>query len=130
MRSSISAQSCASVPPAPAWMSTNAFARIHLAGEHALEFELLDFRAEILDVVGDGRGRAFVVFADRKIEQIAGLAERIGQRADAADDALEIRALLAELLRALRVVPDVRVFELARDFLEALGLRIEVKDTP
>ena len=35
-----------------------------------------------------------------------------------------------ELLRALRVVPDVRIFELARDFLEALRLDIEVKDTP
>ena len=76
------------------------------------------------------RDRAFVVLADRKIQQIAGFAERVGQRADAADDALEIRALLAELLRALRVVPDVRVFELARDFFEALGLHIEVKDTP
>ena len=43
---------------------------------------------------------------------------------------LELRALLAELLRALRIVPDVRVFELARHFFEALGLRVEVKDTP
>ena len=118
------------MPPAPAWISTNAFARIHLAGEHALEFELVDFRGELIDIVGDCSDRAFVVFADRKIEQIAGLAERIGQRADAADDALEIRAFLAEILRALRVVPDVRIFEFARDFFEPLGLHIEVKDTP
>ena len=103
---------------------------VHLAGEHALEFELLDFRGEAVDIVRDRGGRAFVVLADRKIEQIAGLAERIGQRADAADDAFERRALLAEVLRALRVVPDVGVFELARDFFEAFGLRIEVKDTP
>ena len=84
----------------------------------------------MVDVVRNGRDRAFVVLADSQIEQIGRLAERIGQRADAADDAIEIRALLAELLRALRVVPDVGAFELARDFLEALGLRIEVKDTP
>jgi hypothetical protein len=104
--------------------------RIHLAGEHALELELPDFRREVVDVVVDRRNRALVVLADREIEQVAGLAERIGQRADPADDAIEIRALLAELLRALRVVPDVRIFELARDFFEAFGLRIEVKDTP
>jgi len=84
----------------------------------------------MVDIVRNGRDRALVVLADREIEQVAGFAERVGQRADAADDAIEIRALLAELLRALRVVPDVRVFELARDFFEAFGLRIEVKDTP
>jgi hypothetical protein len=49
---------------------------------------------------------------------------------DAADDTLETRALLAEILRALRIVPDVGIFEFPRDFLQALGLRIEVKDTP
>ncbi len=104
--------------------------RIHLAGEHALELELADFRGEVVDVVGDRRDRAFVVLANCEIKQIAGLAERIGQRADAADDAIEARALLAELLRALRVVPDVRIFKLARNFFEALRLGIEVKDTP
>jgi hypothetical protein len=103
---------------------------IHLAGEHALEFELLDFRRKTVDVVCDCRNRAFVVLAEREVEQIAGFAERIGQRADAADDAIEACALLAEFLRALGIVPDGRAFELARDFLEALGLRIEVKDTP
>jgi hypothetical protein len=103
---------------------------VHLAGEHALEFELFDARGKLVDVVRDRCDRAFVVFVDRKIEQIAGFGQRVGQTADAADDALEARAFLAEILRALRVVPDVRVFELAGDFLETLGLGIEVKDTP
>jgi len=84
----------------------------------------------MVDIVRNGRDRALVVLADREIEQVAGFAERVGQRTNAADDALETRAFLAELLRALRVVPDVRVLELARDFFEALRLRIEVKDTP
>jgi hypothetical protein len=104
--------------------------RIHLPREHALEFELLDLRREVLDVVGDRGDRAVVVLAEREIEEVARFAERVGQRADAADDAIEIRALPAEILRALRVVPDGRAFELARDFFEAFGLRIEVKDTP
>jgi hypothetical protein len=103
--------------------------RIHLAREHALELELLDLRGKILDVGRDRRDRALVVLADGEIEQIAGLAERIGQRADAADDAIEVRALLAEILRTLRIVPDARVFELTCDLFEALRLRVEVKDT-
>jgi len=35
----------------------------------------------------------------------------------------------AEILRALRIVPDVRIFELAGDDFEAFVLRFEVKDT-
>jgi hypothetical protein len=104
--------------------------RIHLAREHALEFQLLDFGGKVVDVIGDRGDRALVVLAEREIEQIAGFAERIGQRADAADETIERRALLSEILRALRVVPDRRAFELARDLFEAFGLRIEVKDTP
>jgi hypothetical protein len=38
--------------------------------------------------------------------------------------------LLAEFLRTLRLVPDVRVFELAGDFLEPLFLQIVLKETP
>jgi len=34
------------------------------------------------------------------------------------------------LLRALRVVPDVRIFQLAAYFLEAFALAVVVKDTP
>jgi hypothetical protein len=104
--------------------------RIHLAREHALEFELLDFRRKVVDVVGDCRDRALVVLTEREIEQVARLAECVGQRADAADETVERRALLAEILRALRIVPDGRALELARDFFEAFGLRVEVKDTP
>ena len=39
MRISICAQSCASVPPAPAWMSRKQLCAVHLAREHALELE-------------------------------------------------------------------------------------------
>jgi hypothetical protein len=39
-------------------------------------------------------------------------------------------ALLAELLRAFRVVPDVRILELAAYFLEPVALGVVVKDTP
>jgi hypothetical protein len=83
-----------------------------------------------IDVGGDGQRRAFVALFDREVEQILRLAEAFAQAADAADDAVQAGAFAAQILSALRIVPDVRVFQLASDFFEALGLRIEVKDTP
>jgi len=52
------------------------------------------------------------------------------QDRDPVDDPFKLGALLAEILGARWIVPDIRVFKLATDFLEALRLRIEVKDTP
>jgi hypothetical protein len=45
------------------------------------------------------------------------------------DHPFELRALLAELLRALRIVPDARLLELARYFLETFVLVVVIKDT-
>jgi hypothetical protein len=45
------------------------------------------------------------------------------------DDFLELRALLAELLRPLRILPDIRLLELPRDLLQALILIVVIKDT-
>jgi len=50
----------------------------------------------------------------------------LGQRAD---DLIELLLFPAEVLRALRIIPDVRILELAGDDFEALALRFEVKDT-
>ena len=87
-------------------------------------------RGERLDVARDRERGALVAFLDGEIEQIARLGQALGQAADAADDALEARAFLAEVLRALGIVPDVGMFEFAGDFFEPLGLGLEVKDTP
>jgi hypothetical protein len=87
-------------------------------------------RGERLDIARDRKRSALVAFLDGQIEQIARLGQALGQAADAADDAFEARAFLAEVLRALRVVPDVGMFEFAGDFFEPLGLGLEVKDTP
>jgi hypothetical protein len=45
------------------------------------------------------------------------------------DDFLELRALLAELLRPIRILPDIRLLELPGDFLQALALVVVIKDT-
>jgi hypothetical protein len=42
---------------------------------------------------------------------------------------LELGALLAELLRPIRVVPDARLFEFADYFLQTLVLVVVIKDT-
>jgi hypothetical protein len=42
----------------------------------------------------------------------------------------EPRTLATQILRALRIVPDVRAFQLAGYFFQALALDRVVKDTP
>ena len=104
--------------------------RIHLAGEHALEFELLDMLRQPFDVGGNRLGRAVVLFGLGQFEQFVGAVQALVERADAVDDLVERSALLAELLCAFRVVPDVRIFQFATDFLETFALGVVVKDTP
>jgi hypothetical protein len=49
--------------------------------------------------------------------------------AERADDGVEGLLLLAELLGALRVLPQLRILELAVQRFEPALLRVEVKDT-
>jgi hypothetical protein len=49
---------------------------------------------------------------------------------DRVDDVFQRALLLAEFLRALRIVPDVRVLERGVDLVELQGLAVVVKDTP
>jgi hypothetical protein len=74
--------------------------------------------------------RVVVVLRLRDLDQVA----RIGQpRVDGADlghHVLQRLALLAELLRALGVVPDVRRLQQAGDLGQPCFLGIEVEDTP
>ncbi len=83
-----------------------------------------------IDVAGDGDGRAFVVFRFGEFEQFVGAGQAVAERAYAVDDPVERSALLAELLRAFRIVPDVWILELAVYFLEPFALGVVVKDTP
>jgi hypothetical protein len=46
------------------------------------------------------------------------------------DDLLEGRALLAQGLRFLRLVPDVGLFQFALNFRQTFGLAFVVKGTP
>ncbi|BCT93852.1 hypothetical protein LYSHEL_28790 [Lysobacter helvus] len=59
--------------------------RIHLAGEHALEFQLFDVLRVTLDVGGDGVGGVLVVFELDQFEQFARAVQTFGEVADAVD---------------------------------------------
>jgi prepilin-type processing-associated H-X9-DG protein len=130
MRSSISAQSCASVPPAAGLDVDEGAVRIHLAREHALELEFVDARGLRFQIVAHGDGRALVVFGDGHVEQFAGFGQRIRQAGNFADDLVEQSALATQFLRPRRVVPDARQFEFAGYFFEAFALGLVVKGTP
>jgi hypothetical protein len=49
--------------------------------------------------------------------------------AQGADNGFKLLFFTAQVLRALRVGPNARIFELGGDFYEALLLVLEVKDT-
>jgi hypothetical protein len=104
--------------------------RVHPAGEHALEFQRLDPAGETLDVVGHRAHGALVALLRRELQQLVRTAQALAELADAVDDAVELGAFLAQLLGALGLIPEPRILELARDFLEPLALGIVVKDTP
>ncbi len=73
--------------------------------------------------------RALVFLFARELVELGGLVERLLDAAQRADDGLELGALAAQTLRALRVRPDGRILELTVDLLEALALDVIVKDT-
>src|SRR3546814_9375694 len=50
--------------------------RIHLAGEHALEFQLADLRLELAQIVDHRLGSLVISVGDRHFQQITGIGER------------------------------------------------------
>jgi hypothetical protein len=104
--------------------------RIHLAGEHALEFELVDAARITLDVLDDRVGGVLVVFQFDQLEQFARADEAFAQVADPVDRLVQQRTLAAQRLRAFGVVPDIGVFQFAVDFFQTLDLGVVVKETP
>jgi hypothetical protein len=97
--------------------------------EHPPELEVGDRLLEAVDVAGDREQRRVVVLGARQLEELRAVGEAVVERRQRADDRVERLLLLAELLRALRVVPDLRVLELARYRREPRGLLVDVKDT-
>ena len=107
-----------------------AVGRIQFAGEHALEFQLLDVGVETFHVGDDGQCGVFVVFALGQFQQFTGLAQSILQGGNAVDVLLKAGTLAAQGLGVFGVAPDIRVFQFPVYFFQALALGFVVKDTP
>ncbi|MEA3139974.1 MAG: hypothetical protein QOK23_2143, partial [Gammaproteobacteria bacterium] len=63
------------------------------------------------------------------IQQLTGVPQAPRQPIQTVHHLFELGALPAELLRAVRLIPDARLLELASYFLKALVLVIVIKDT-
>jgi hypothetical protein len=77
----------------------------------------------------DAGERRVVAFAPGEREQLRRVLQARVDPLHGVDGLLEGAAFLAELLRLLRVVPDLRVLEGAYDLDQARLLRVVVKDT-
>jgi hypothetical protein len=74
--------------------------------------------------------RLFVIFFDCHRQQLIGVCEPAREFIEASYNPLQLRALLPKGLGAIRIVPNVRLFELALDLGQSFRLGLIVKDTP
>jgi hypothetical protein len=94
-----------------------------------LKFEPFDRRRQTRGVSLDLLGRAGVGLFGRQFEQFSGVAQTACQAVQVADHSFQHRSFFSEFLRAVRVVPDAGLLELASYFLKALVLVVVIKDT-
>ena len=105
-------------------------ARVHLAGEHPLEFQLLDLALHFAQVATERLDDFLIGFVDCQIEHFPGVTQTALQRIEGGDHRLQARTLAAQFLGLFRVIPDGRVFQFPAYFFQPVTLVIEVKDTP
>jgi hypothetical protein len=74
------------------------------------------------------KGRVVALVA-RELEELLRVAQAAVERRQAADDRVELLLLLAEILGAPLVVPDLGILERLGDRIEAGLLCLDVKDT-
>jgi hypothetical protein len=103
--------------------------RIHLAGEHALEFELLDLEGQSLGVGLDSLDGMQIRLCRGQIQQLPRIAQGARESIETADDLLELGAFFSQFLRTVRIAPNAGLLELALYFLQPLVLVIVIKDT-
>ena len=77
IRSSMSAQSWASVPPVPAWTDTSAFFLSYGAGQHQLEFEVVELLVDRGELGLDLGPRVGVVGLLGQLQQHLGLVDAL-----------------------------------------------------
>jgi len=72
----------------------------------------------------------FVVLGYCEVEQFGRVSEPGVQAVERADQRVQLGAFAPQLLSLVGRIPDLRVFELARDFDQAIFLVVVLKDTP
>jgi hypothetical protein len=103
---------------------------IEFASEHAPKLETLDRLLGSVEIALDVAEQLLVTFGASQIKKLVSIRQRLFQRRDRGDDVAQRCAFAAEILRALRFRPYLRILELALYFLEPLVLDVVVKDTP
>jgi len=97
--------------------------------EHAPELEAGDASLQRRDVGLDADDRLLVFLGAGEFEQFSGVVQALIDVAQRDDYAFEGFLFLAQVLGALGIVPDFRVFQGAADFFQLRLLAVEVKDT-
>ena len=90
--------------------------RVHLAAEHAFEFELVDLGLEGRDLALDLRSGGDILFVAGHFQQLQGVGQARLGAIQCLELLREVRAFAAQFLRLLGLVPDAGRFEFERDF--------------
>jgi hypothetical protein len=88
---------------------------VHRVAEHPAEFHRLDDFLDLFGVRAHCFERGVVAFFARHLEQVGSVSQVGARLLQREDDAFQRLLLLAEILGALLVVPDVGVFEFLVD---------------
>jgi hypothetical protein len=90
---------------------------------------LFDLEAQAVDVGLDFLGSDGIRLFGGQFQEFRRVAQAALEAIQAAYDLLELGAFLAQLLRAIRVIPDAGLLELALYFLQSLVFVVVIKDT-
>lgn len=101
-----------------------------LAAEHALKFKPRQPPVQITQIPDELVDGTLIAFFQREIQQLAGIGQGRRQVIEQANHFFELRALLAQALRAFGILPDGGILELATYLDEPLIPRFIVKGTP
>jgi len=103
--------------------------RVHLAGKHALEFQLFDLGGQTIDVRLDFFDCRGIRLGNGQFQEFRGVAQCALQTVEAADDLLELGPLLSQFLGAVPACPRFRVARVLALLPAALVFVVVIKDT-
>jgi hypothetical protein len=104
--------------------------RVHLAAEHALEFEPAHVALERGRIALDLAGGRRIVLDFGELQQLAGVAQAGGRAIDFLELTGQACTLTPQLLGAIGRAPDAGILELTAYFFETFFLAVVLKETP